>query len=138
MMETALVLFSGGQDSTTCLYWAKSKCKRVEAIGFNYGQKHDVELKQAAFIAQLAGVPFEVVEITGILRGSALTEHDKDVSAQHELNPELPASVRSRPQCLVLNHRCEHRNDEGDTRSGWGNVPDGLFWVPRLPPRVCR
>ena len=42
--DGALVLFSGGQDSTTCLAWALSRFDRVEAIGFDYGQRHRVEL----------------------------------------------------------------------------------------------
>jgi 7-cyano-7-deazaguanine synthase len=41
----ALVLFSGGQDSTTCLAWALSRYARVETIGFDYGQRHAVELQ---------------------------------------------------------------------------------------------
>ncbi|TAK84795.1 MAG: 7-cyano-7-deazaguanine synthase QueC [Betaproteobacteria bacterium] len=41
----ALVLFSGGQDSTTCLAWALERFGRVETIGFNYGQRHIVELE---------------------------------------------------------------------------------------------
>ena len=41
---TALVLFSGGQDSTTCLAWALSRFARVETIGFDYGQRHAIEL----------------------------------------------------------------------------------------------
>ena len=44
MTESALVLFSGGQDSTTCLAWALSRYERVETIGFDYGQKHSVEM----------------------------------------------------------------------------------------------
>ena len=42
--ETALVLFSGGQDSTVCLAWALDRFSRVETIGFDYGQRHAVEL----------------------------------------------------------------------------------------------
>src|ERR1700751_458593 len=42
--ETALVLFSGGQDSTTCLAWALSRFARVETLGFEYGQRHAIEL----------------------------------------------------------------------------------------------
>ena len=42
--DTALVLFSGGQDSTTCLAWALKNYARVETIGFDYGQRHAVEL----------------------------------------------------------------------------------------------
>jgi len=44
MREQALVLFSGGQDSTTCLAWALANSARVETIGFRYGQRHAVEL----------------------------------------------------------------------------------------------
>ncbi|WP_426955304.1 7-cyano-7-deazaguanine synthase QueC [Muricoccus radiodurans] len=48
MTEGALVLFSGGQDSTTCLAWALERFGRVETIGFDYGQRHRVELEQRA------------------------------------------------------------------------------------------
>jgi 7-cyano-7-deazaguanine synthase len=43
--RSALVLFSGGQDSTTCLAWALERFERVESIGFDYGQRHRVELE---------------------------------------------------------------------------------------------
>jgi 7-cyano-7-deazaguanine synthase len=42
--DSALVLFSGGQDSTTCLAWALARYQRVETIGFDYGQRHSIEL----------------------------------------------------------------------------------------------
>jgi 7-cyano-7-deazaguanine synthase len=42
--DTALVLFSGGQDSTVCLAWALERFVRVETVGFGYGQRHGVEL----------------------------------------------------------------------------------------------
>jgi 7-cyano-7-deazaguanine synthase len=42
----ALVLFSGGQDSTTCLAWALNRFERVETLGFDYGQRHRIELEQ--------------------------------------------------------------------------------------------
>ena len=44
-MSKALVVFSGGQDSSTCLYYALKKYDKVATIGFNYGQRHDVEMK---------------------------------------------------------------------------------------------
>lgn len=51
--ERALVLFSGGQDSTVCLAWALERGAAVETIGFSYGQRHDAELaaRQAVFAA---------------------------------------------------------------------------------------
>lgn len=45
MNHKALVLFSGGQDSTTCLAWALDRYEHVETIGFDYGQRHSVELQ---------------------------------------------------------------------------------------------
>ncbi len=48
--SSALVLFSGGQDSTICLAWALNRYERVETIGFHYGQRHNVELAQREII----------------------------------------------------------------------------------------
>src|SRR3954452_18597979 len=54
--DTALVLFSGGQDSTVCLAWALARYQRVETIGFAYGQRHEIELTQRAVVrSKLAG-----------------------------------------------------------------------------------
>jgi 7-cyano-7-deazaguanine synthase len=54
MNSRALVLFSGGQDSATCLAWALSRYQRVETVGFDYGQRHGVELAcRAPVIAKI-------------------------------------------------------------------------------------
>lgn len=62
--ETALVCFSGGQDSTTCLFWALAHFESVQAISFVYGQKHSLEVEMARKIAEKAGVPFEVLDVS--------------------------------------------------------------------------
>lgn len=55
MHSSAFVLFSGGQDSATCLAWALARYKRVETIGFDYGQRHAVELNcRQSFLKVLA------------------------------------------------------------------------------------
>lgn len=50
--DHALVLFSGGQDSATCLAWALSRYERVETIGFDYGQRHAIELSVRPAVLQ--------------------------------------------------------------------------------------
>ncbi|MDO8177984.1 MAG: 7-cyano-7-deazaguanine synthase QueC [Undibacterium sp.] len=50
--DSALVLFSGGQDSTTCLAWALSRYRHVETIGFDYGQRHAIELTMRPSLLQ--------------------------------------------------------------------------------------
>jgi 7-cyano-7-deazaguanine synthase len=73
MHKTALVLLSGGQDSTTCLAQAmKDFDGRVETIAFDYGQRHDIELFQAEKIAKTSGVPFHVTDLKFI---STITEN---------------------------------------------------------------
>ena len=51
----ALVLFSGGQDSTTCLAWALERFGRVETVGFDYGQRHRIELECRGTVAEGLG-----------------------------------------------------------------------------------
>ena len=52
--SSALILFSGGQDSATCLAWALDRYEKVETIGFSYGQRHSIELKcRETFLAKL-------------------------------------------------------------------------------------
>ncbi len=74
----ALVLLSGGQDSTTVLYWAKKCFKSVDAIGFQYGQRHRLELKVAADIALQAQVPYTIVDINMLadISPNALTSEE--------------------------------------------------------------
>ncbi|OHX13131.1 7-cyano-7-deazaguanine synthase QueC [Chromobacterium sphagni] len=76
--EKALVVLSGGQDSTTCLYWALRRfgAGNVEAVTFDYGQRHRVELECARKIAALAGVRQTVLPIDtfAAIGGNALTD----------------------------------------------------------------
>ena len=82
-MPSALVLFSGGQDSTTCLAWALARFDRVETVGFDYGQRHAAELAARPHIlARMKSpklgddhlLPLDVLKAIG---GSALTDDVK-------------------------------------------------------------
>lgn len=85
MTSKALVLFSGGQDSTVCLSWALARFDRVETIGFDYGQRHRVELEARPRILEaLRALPHGEslgadhvlsLDVLKELGGSALTEN---------------------------------------------------------------
>lgn len=66
--EKALVVFSGGQDSTTCLFWAKKHFKEVIALSFTYGQRHANEVEIAREIAEDAGVEWHCLD-AGFISG---------------------------------------------------------------------
>jgi 7-cyano-7-deazaguanine synthase len=76
--DSALVVLSGGQDSTTCLYWALDRFDPagVAAVTFDYGQRHSVELASARAVAEFAGVTQVELPIDtfAALGGNALTE----------------------------------------------------------------
>jgi len=70
MLESIMVVLSGGQDSTTCLLEARSTYKRVHAITFDYGQRHQLELEAAREVAKLCQVDsHKVVNVRGLLLG---------------------------------------------------------------------
>lgn len=86
MKRKALVVLSGGQDSTTCLFWAIDKYgkENVSAIGFDYGQRHKKELECAAAICAEEGISYEVIStpIINELSANALTREDIPVDEE--------------------------------------------------------
>jgi 7-cyano-7-deazaguanine synthase len=90
MNDKALVVLSGGQDSTTCLYWAIERfgLGQVSSVTFDYGQRHRIELDCAKAIAEFAGVGNLILPIDtfAALGGSALTE--SDIAVRAEVNEE--------------------------------------------------
>ncbi|MGI9234314.1 MAG: 7-cyano-7-deazaguanine synthase QueC [Woeseiaceae bacterium] len=83
--QRALVVLSGGQDSTTCLYWAIDRfgVDNVATLTFDYGQRHRVELECAAGVAEYAGVANTCLPIDtfAALGGDALTDSEIDVQS---------------------------------------------------------
>ena len=94
MTERALVVLSGGQDSTTCLYWAIDRFGLAEtrALSFDYGQRHRIELDCARGVAAFAGVDHTIlpVDTFSALGGNALTDDSIAVGQAPERG--LPAT----------------------------------------------
>lgn len=102
----AIVVLSGGQDSVTCLLWALSVFPDgVEAITFDYGQRHAIEISVAKMVCRELGVRQHLVDLSHIGQVSAsalIKEQGGDVRNQHALNPELPASFVPNRNAMML------------------------------------
>lgn len=117
-MRKALVVLSGGQDSTTCLFWAVEQYKKenVSAIGFDYGQRHKAELECAKKICEAAGIDFEVINtpIINELSANSLTRDDIPVE---ETKPEgtPPNSFVEGRNLLFLSYAAIYAKTHGIT-----------------------
>ncbi|UMV50313.1 7-cyano-7-deazaguanine synthase QueC [Paenibacillus macerans] len=89
--EKAVVVFSGGQDSTTCLFWAKKQFGEVEAVTFDYGQRHAREIECAKDIAQELDIKHTILDMSllGQLTQNALTRSDIAIAQK---DGELPST----------------------------------------------
>lgn len=90
---SCVVLFSGGIDSTTALYWAQRYYEQVSALSFDYGQRHRVELRIGRRLTRRLGLQHEILKVD--LRqvgGSALTDRDIPVPA-HRGTEEIKKGV---------------------------------------------
>ncbi|MDZ5783688.1 7-cyano-7-deazaguanine synthase QueC [Marinococcus luteus] len=90
--DKAVVVFSGGQDSTTCLFWALEQFEEVIAVTFSYGQRHDEEIEVAKRIAEDINVEHHVLDmgLLSQLAPNALTRDDIEVEAGED--GELPST----------------------------------------------
>ncbi|MFD1739437.1 7-cyano-7-deazaguanine synthase QueC [Bacillus salitolerans] len=79
--EKAVVVFSGGQDSTTCLFWALKQFKEVEVVTFDYNQRHATEIECAKAIANEVGVRHHILnmDLLNQLAPNALTRNDIEI-----------------------------------------------------------
>ncbi|WP_339211290.1 7-cyano-7-deazaguanine synthase QueC [Aeribacillus sp. FSL K6-8210] len=87
--KKAVVVFSGGQDSTTCLFWAKKQFDEVTAVTFHYNQRHAQEIEAAKNIANEAGIPHYVLDMSLLnqMAPNALTRSNMEIEQKEG---ELP------------------------------------------------
>lgn len=107
-----LVLLSGGQDSTTCLCLARAQGNPVEAVSFDYGQRHSRELEAAGQIALLLGVRHTVLPVPALrlLKGNALT--DPEVEVEHRPGC-LPSTFVPGRNLIFLSLACSYAFSRG-------------------------
>ena len=95
--EKAIVVFSGGQDSTTCLFWAKKHFEHVELVTFQYGQRHDKEIEVAETIAKEQGLKHHLLDMSLLsqLTPNALTQHDMNIEQEGDEMPNTFVPARN-------------------------------------------
>src|SRR6186997_1446285 len=92
-MKKAVILFSGGLDSTTLMAFAKKEGFECYALSFDYGQRHTAELNAAKKIAQHFGIEHLIFNLNiHQFGGSALTNHAIDIPEYHEKNKHIPVT----------------------------------------------
>lgn len=86
-MSKVLVILSGGQDSTTCLFWAKKNFSEVHAITFDYGQRHRIEIDSAVRIANMAKVvSHEIVDLPNCLKSASPLTSETELERYENAN----------------------------------------------------
>uniref|UniRef100_A0A6M3KTH6 7-cyano-7-deazaguanine synthase n=1 Tax=viral metagenome TaxID=1070528 RepID=A0A6M3KTH6_9ZZZZ len=119
MNDGAVVLFSGGQDSTTCLAWAIRMwgAGNVVALTITYGQRHVVEVEAARKIGKIAGVEHIFAEVSGFPSNNALIDH----AAEFVTANGLPSTFVPCRNAVFMALAGAHA-----TARGWGNVVSGV------------
>jgi len=105
LTKKAVVVFSGGLDSATCLYYVRSLGYEVHAVSFNYGQRHKKELDFAKDICKDLGLDHKIVDMTNLnelLQGSALTTDSIDVPHGHYAADNMKLTVVPNRNAIML------------------------------------
>lgn len=92
LKSKAIVLLSGGLDSTTTLYWAIKHGYKCQALIFDYGQRHHKEIYHAVAVARLVKIPYEIIRIKLPWGGSALLDRKIKIPSRGKIGRDIPAT----------------------------------------------
>ncbi|AGK98059.1 7-cyano-7-deazaguanine synthase QueC [Clostridium pasteurianum] len=114
-MKKAVVLLSGGLDSTTALYLAKSQGFEVYAISFNYGQRHKKEIESAKKVAEKADIKEHIIVNTNMNAwgGSALTDSNIQVPDGDENRADIPVTYVPARNMIFLSYAASYAEAVG-------------------------
>ena len=118
-MKKAVVLLSGGLDSTTTLYYARAKGYKCYCVIFDYGQRHKKEIRTAARLANLTGSGFTIVKIKLPWSKSALTDRKVKVPKGRqvkEMSSEIPATYVPARNTIFLSFAASYAESIGASR----------------------
>lgn len=110
MKDSALVILSGGLDSTTCMAIAKSEYEKVYAVTFNYNQRHSREIISAKKVAEHYDTNLLVIEIPflGQIGGNSLTDRSLDVKMDGVFDDEIPNTFVAGRNLIFLSMACAY------------------------------
>lgn len=102
MNKKAVVVLSGGQDSTTCLFWAKREGYELHAVTFDYGQRHSIEIEAARKVAEMAGVvSHELITLPGVLKSTSPLTSDNELE-RYENHEQMEAVIGDRVELTFV------------------------------------
>lgn len=103
--DGALVLFSGGLDSTTCLYFAKQKHANLVVVSFDYSQRHKIEIQKAKKISSLLNIPHQIVKINPeIFQNTSLVDKKLKVPKNFSSSDKIPNTYVPGRNILFLSY----------------------------------
>ncbi|MDR0977563.1 MAG: 7-cyano-7-deazaguanine synthase QueC [Endomicrobium sp.] len=103
-LKRAVVLFSGGLDSTTVLYYAANKGYKCNCLLFNYGQRHKKEIKAAVKITKIVKAEYSIVKMLLPWSNDVLTNKDKEVPVHKTLSKSIPPTYVPGRNTLFLSY----------------------------------